>query len=52
MDVCLKYCLKWSVCSLFSLLPPNGDRCPERDFHTATHVERKVIVFGGRCKFE
>ncbi|XP_003391324.2 PREDICTED: kelch domain-containing protein 3-like [Amphimedon queenslandica] len=33
---------------IWTLLPPNGDRCPERDFHTATHVERKVIVFGGR----
>lgn len=23
---------------------------PERDFHTATYIEGKVVVFGGRCK--
>ena len=31
-------------------LPSTGFRVPERDFHTATTVNRKLLVFGGRSK--
>ena len=36
----------------FRLLPQKSNhRIPGRDFHTATLVDGKIVIFGGRCKY-